>query len=683
VKPYRFRPLPLTDTLHRKAKIRVNTPDRRRNGSGALIANTEPVRVLLLEDDEADAALIRRELRRITPAPDVRHVTTEAGFSSALGEYDPQIILSDHNIPSFSGGAALEVARRLAPDIPFILVTGSLDEETAVSYLKNGAADYILKDRLVRLGPAVVEAMERAHQRALLRRQERLLRQIIDANPSLIFVKDWDGRFILVNQAVADIYGSTVENLIGKTDADFNTNPDEVAHFLRSDREVMTAARPKLIAEEPVTNPGTGETRWFQTIKVPLRLPDDDHPKLLGVATEISERKRLEEQLLQSQKMEAVGQLAGGVAHDFNNILTAIVGYTDLLAVDFQGNDRSLEDLDEIRKAARRAAALTRQLLAFSRKQVLEPRDIELNGLVQNLDKMLRSLITENIDLRAELSPDIAAVRADPNQIEQVIMNLAINARDAMPKGGTLTIETRNATLDADYAAQHVSVVPGEYVMLAVSDTGHGMDDKTKARIFEPFFTTKPEGRGTGLGLSTVYGIVKQSGGNIWLYSEPGKGTTFKVYLPAVDPNTAAEARPAAAAAVRERPRAGASGRAETVLLVEDDAQLRRLAHRALATEGYNVLEADRGTVALDIARRHPGRIDLLLTDVVMPDTNGRKLADALRVERPGLRVLFMSGYPDGAIVHHGMLDPGVAYLPKPFTTEAVARKIREVLDTP
>jgi PAS domain S-box-containing protein len=606
---------------------------------------------------------------------------TEAAFSSALGEYDPQVILSDHNIPSFGGSAALQVARRLAPDIPFILVTGSLDEETAVSYLKNGAADYILKDRLVRLGPAVVEAMERAHQRALLRRQERLLRQIIDANPSLIFVKDWDGRFILVNQAVADIYGTTVENLIGKTDADFNTNVDEVAHFLRSDREVMTAARPKLIAEEPVTNPGTGETRWFQTIKVPLRLPDDDFPKLLGVATEISERKRLEEQLLQSQKMEAVGQLAGGVAHDFNNILTAIVGYTDLLAVDFQGNDRSLEDLDEIRKAARRAAALTRQLLAFSRKQVLEPRVIELNGLVQNLDKMLRSLITENIDLRAELSPDIFAVRADPNQLEQVIMNLAINARDAMPKGGSLTIETRNTTLDEAYAAQHVSVVPGEYVMLAVSDTGHGMDEKTKARIFEPFFTTKPEGRGTGLGLSTVYGIVKQSGGNIWLYSEPGKGTTFKVYLPAVDTQAVDDARPVAAAA-REGPRAGLSAHAETVLLVEDDAQLRRLAHRALSGEGYNVLEADRGAVALDIARRHPGRIDLLLTDVVMPDTNGRKLADALRAERPGLRVLFMSGYPDGAIVHHGMLDPGVAYLPKPFTTEAVARKIREVLDT-
>ena len=646
---------------------------------GALTAHTEPVRVLLLEDDEHDAALIRRELSRLTPPPDIRHVRAEAAFTAALGEYAPSIILSDHNIPGFSGSAALVVARRDAPDTPFILVTGSLDEETAVAYLKSGASDYILKDRLVRLGPAVLESLERAYQRQQLRRQERLLRQIIDANPNLIFVKDWNGRFLVVNQAVAEIYGTTVEGLIGKTEADFNPNQAEVAHFLRNDREVMTSARPKLIAEEPVTNPETRETRWFQTIKVPLRLPDDDVPKLLGVATEISERKRLEEQLMQSQKMEAVGQLAGGVAHDFNNILTAIVGYTDLLSADFAGQQRSLDDLDEIRKAARRAAALTRQLLAFSRKQVLEPRVLDVNGLAQNLDKMLRSLMTENIDLRYGLFPDIAPVRADPNQLEQVIMNLAINARDAMPKGGTLTIETANVTLDEAYAVQHVSVVPGDYVMLAVSDTGHGMDDRTKARIFEPFFTTKPEGRGTGLGLSTVYGIVKQSGGNIWLYSEPDKGTTFKVYLPAVDASVEDIATAVAA------PRGWGSGRAgaETVLLVEDDAQLRRLAHRALAGEGYTVLEADRGAVALDIARRHEGRIDLLLTDVVMPDTNGRKLAEALRAERPGLRVLFMSGYPDGAMIHHGMLDPGVAYLPKPFTTDAIARKIREVLDAP
>jgi two-component system, cell cycle sensor histidine kinase and response regulator CckA len=633
----------------------------------------DQVRVLMVEDNENDAVLIRRELGRLSPAPAVQHVRGEPDFRAALRDFVPHIILSDHNIPGFGGWQALEIAQRALPDVPFILITGSLDEETAVAYLKSGASDYILKDRVVRLGPAVLEALERARQREALRRHERLLRQIIDANPSLIFVKDWDGRFVLVNQATANIYGTTVESLIGKTDADFNSNPEEVAHFLRDDRHVISSGHPKFIAEERVTNPTTKETRWFQTIKVPLRMPGQEATAMLGVATEITERKRLEEQLMQSQKMEAIGQLAGGVAHDFNNILTAIVGYTDLLTAEFDGNTRQLEDLEEIRKAARRAAALTRQLLAFSRKQVLEPRIIDVNDVVLNLDKMLRSLISENVELKTELATDLAAARADPNQIEQVIMNLAINARDAMPEGGTLTIETGNATLDHGYAAQHVSVIPGEYVMLAVSDTGCGMDQATQARIFEPFFTTKPPGRGTGLGLSTVYGIVKQSGGNIWLYSEVGKGTTFKVYLPAIEAAPDDVGKPS----TRE---AGVRG-GGTVLVVEDDDQLRRLTHRALAAQGYIVLEADRGATALDLARRHNGPIDLLLTDVVMPDTNGRKLADALRATRPGLRVLFMSGYPDGAIGKHGILEQGVAYLAKPFTTEAITRKVREVLE--
>ena len=635
----------------------------------------EQVRVLMVEDDESDVALVRRELDRLNPRPQVQHVRTEPAFLEALRSFAPHVILCDHNIPGFGGRRALELAHATLPDVPFILVTGSLDEETAVAYLRSGAADYILKDRVIRLGPALLEALERARQRQALRQHERLLRQIIDANPSLIFVKDWDGRFVLVNQATAEIYGTTVDALVGKTDADFNPNPEEVAHFLRDDREVISSGRPKLISEEQVTNPLTKQTRWFQTIKVPLRLPEEESSTLLGVATEITERKRLEEQLLQSQKMEAVGQLAGGVAHDFNNILTAIVGYTDLLAADFSPNSRELEDLEEIRKAARRAAALTRQLLSFSRKQMLEPRIIDLNGVVTNLEKMLRSLISENIELKTALATGLGAARADPNQIEQVIMNLAINARDAMPEGGTLTIETGNATLDENYAARHVSVVPGAYVMLAVTDTGCGMNEETKARMFEPFFTTKPPGRGTGLGLSTVYGIVKQSGGNIWLYSEPGRGTTFKIYLPTVAalPEDIGKVVPVEAA------RHGGG----TVLVVEDDDQLRRLTHRALAARGYTVLEADRGRAALDIARRHKGMIDLLLTDVVMPDTNGRKLADALRAARPGLRVLYMSGYPDGAIASHGMLEHGVAYLAKPFTTEAITRKVREVLDAP
>jgi len=632
----------------------------------------ERVRVLIVEDSDSDAVLINRELGRLTPPPDVQHVRTRPAFVAALDGFAADVILSDHNIPGFSGWEALELAQRTRPDVPFILVTGSLDEETAVRYLKGGAADYILKDRLVRLGPALLEALQRARQRDALRSQERLLRQIIDANPSMIFVKDWNGRFVLVNQATAQVYGTTVDSLVGKTDADFNRNMEEVAHFLRDDRDVMSSGHAKVIPEEPVTNPA-GETRWFQTIKLRLRSPEEGTATLLGVSTEITERKHLEEQLLQSQKMEAVGQLAGGVAHDFNNILTAIVGYTDLLAAELGSNAQQLDDLEEIRKAARRAAALTRQLLAFSRKQVLEPRTIDLNAVVLNLDKMLRSLISENIELKTDLAENLAAARADPNQIEQVIMNLAINARDAMPDGGTVTIETGNATLDDAYAAQHVSVTPGEYVMLAVSDTGCGMDEKTQSRIFEPFFTTKPAGRGTGLGLSTVYGIVKQSGGNIWLYSEPGKGTTFKIYLPAIAalPEDIGKVAPAEAV--------GRGG--GTVLLVEDDEQLRRLTHRALDAQGYTVLIADRGRTALDIARRHKGEIDLLLTDVIMPDTNGRKLAETIRAARPGIRVLYMSGYPDGAIASHGMLEPGVAYLAKPFTTEAIARRVREVLE--
>jgi len=627
----------------------------------------------MLEDDPNDLELIRRELGRLTPAPTILHVTSETAFVAALNDFAPHVILCDHNIPTFDGRMALEKTRHLQPDTPFILVTGSLNEETAVSYLKAGATDYILKDRLVRLGPAVLEALERAQEREALRRHERLLYQIIDANPSLIFVKNWDGRFVLVNQATAETYGTTVEGLLGKTDADFNANADEVAHSLRDDREVLSSGQPKFIAEEPVTNPHTSETRWFQTIKIPLHMPGDETPTLLGIATEITDRKQLEEQLLQSQKMEAVGQLAGGIAHDFNNILTAIVGYTDLLTAELGANSRQLEDLEEIRKAARRAAALTRQLLSFSRKQVLEPRIVDVNGVVMNLDKMLRSLISENIALKIQLADDLDAARVDPNQLEQVIMNLAINARDAMPDGGTLTIETANATLDENYAATHVSVIPGDYVMLAVTDTGCGMSEATQTRIFEPFFTTKPAGRGTGLGLSTVYGIVKQSAGNIWLYSEPDKGTTFKIYLPALDALPEEIGKTAPIEAARQ-----GSG---TVLLVEDDEQLRRLTHRALATQGYVVLEADRGRLALDIARRHNGPIDLLLTDLVMPDINGRKLADALRAARPGLRVLFMSGYPDSAIVNHGMLEAGVAYLAKPFTTDAVARKVREVLN--
>ena len=390
---------------------------------------------------------------------------------------------------------------------------------------------------------------------------------------------------------------------------------------------------------------------------------------------QIAEHKRLEKQFLQSQKMEAIGQLTGGIAHDFNNMLTVIIGYSELMLQRLKADDPLRSEVEQVKEAGVRASLLTRQLLAFSRKQVLQPRVLDLNAVLTNMDRMLQRLIDENIDLVTMPSPGLGRVHADPGQIEQIIMNLAVNARDAMPQGGKLTIETANVELDDAYAREHVSVKPGPYVMLAVSDTGCGMDAETQARIFEPFFTTKEPGKGTGLGLSTVYGIVKQSGGDIWVYSEPGRGTTFKIYLPWVE--GAVETVEPGVAPARD-----ARG-SETILLVEDDMGIRRLVRQVLAERGYWVLEAIHGTHAIQISEQHTVPIHLLVTDVVMPGMSGRELAEHLKPSRPNMKVLFMSGYTDKAIVHHGELDPGTAFLQKPFTPDALARKVREVLDSP
>jgi two-component system cell cycle sensor histidine kinase/response regulator CckA len=631
-------------------------------------------RVLLVEDNPSDADLVEMAIRRAVPDLETRQVQTEAEFLHQLKTFKPDLVISDHKLPQFSGNRALELSRQDNQDRPFLLVTGSIDEETAVEYMKAGATDYLLKDRTARLGAAVLAALKQAHQRSALSMQQLLLQKVIDTDPSLIFVKDFDGRFVLVNRAVAEIYSCAVEDLLGKTDADFNSNKGEVEHFLRNDREVMERGEPKLISEEPVTNPATGITRWFQTIKVPLTLPGHNVRMMLGVGTDITPRRQLEEQLRQSQKMEAVGRLAGGIAHDFNNVLTAILGYSQMLLLDLPEGDARREDVQEIEHAANRAATLTRQLLAFSRRQVLQPQILDLNALVQNLDKFLRRLIGEDVDLRVHPTPDLWLVSADSGQMEQVIMNLAVNSRDAMPTGGKLTIETCNVELDAAYAQRHIAVTPGEYVMLAVSDTGTGMDEETQARIFEPFFTTKGSAKGTGLGLSTVYGIVKQSGGSIWVYSEVGRGTTFKVYLPRAT-STGAPLRPARAEPTDLRG-------TETILLVEDEDSVRSLAAKVLRGLGYQVLEAKLGREALAVADNHAEQIDLLLTDVVMPEYSGSELSRRLAEHRPSIRVLFMSGYTDEAIIHHGVLAANINYLQKPFTPDVLAAKVREVLET-
>lgn len=394
-----------------------------------------------------------------------------------------------------------------------------------------------------------------------------------------------------------------------------------------------------------------------------------------GVLRDITERKRLQEQLLQAQKMEAIGRLAGGVAHDFNNLLTVINGYSELLLLRYPDpHDPIRREIEQIRKAGARATGLTRQLLAFSRKQVLQPQLLDLDDLVADVGKMLQRLIGEDIELITIPRPGLGQVKADPGQIEQVIMNLAINARDAMPQGGKLTIETANVRLDEGYTRQHTEVKPGPYVMLAVSDSGIGMDKETQARIFEPFFTTKTQGRGTGLGLAAVYGIVKQSGGHIWVYSEVGRGTTFKVYLPQIEEMVET---PQPSVAPSQLPQGS-----ETILLVEDEEGVREFIFDILRASGYTVLEARNGREALMISKRYSGAIHLLLTDVVMPEMSGRELVGYLASLRPQMKVLYMSGYTDDAIVRHGVLEPGRILLQKPFTPYALTRRIREVLDT-
>lgn len=393
----------------------------------------------------------------------------------------------------------------------------------------------------------------------------------------------------------------------------------------------------------------------------------------VGILRDVSEQKKLESQFRQAQKMEAIGILAGGIAHDFNNILTAIIGNADLALMEVDKDDPLREVIEDIRSSGNRAASLTRQLLAFSRKQIIQPKILDLNEILTDIEKMLGRLIGEDVELLMIPGPELYLVEADPGQMEQVFMNLAINAKDAMLKGGKLTIETANMDLDENYFHEHgIKENPGPYVMLAVSDTGSGIDKETQEHIFEPFFTTKEIDKGTGLGLSTVYGIVKQNNGFIWVYSEPGQGTTFKVYLPKVKGDAAPE---------EKQPPATELGGSETVLIVEDDESLRKLARTVLKQKGYKVLEAENGEDALRVSEAYGVSIDLMMTDVVMPKMGGKEVAERLQPLYPQMKVIYMSGYTDNAISHHGVLAPGLNFLEKPFTPEGLARKVREVLD--
>jgi PAS domain S-box-containing protein len=511
---------------------------------------------------------------------------------------------------------------------------------------------------------------ERKRAEQELSQSEERYRDLVENAHDIIYTHDLQGNYTSINKAGELITGYPRQEALALnlTNTVAPEHQDRAREMLRRKLagEKVTAYEMEIIAKDGHRITVEANTKLVYHDGVPVGVQ--------GIARDVTERKQLEEQLRQSQKMDAIGQLAGGVAHDFNNLLTAINGYSSLALQRIDDNHPLRGYLEEIKKAGDRAANLTRQLLAFGRKQILQPLPINLNDVVTDMNKMLRRLIGEDIQLTAKLDLALARIKADPGQIEQVLVNLVVNARDAMPQGGNLTIETATVELDHEYADRHVGVLPGQYVMLAVSDTGTGMDEATKARIFDPFFTTKEKGKGTGLGLSTVYGIVKQSGGSLWVYSEPGHGTTFKVYLPqlATAPQTT-EAKP-----IEPAP----AGGSETVLLVEDEDVVRGLAKKILEQSGYKVLAAARGEEAIRLGMECPETIHLLLTDVVMPETSGKEVADRLRELLPGLRVVFMSGYTDEAIVHHGVLDSNVEFIQKPFTPNALVRKVREVLDS-
>ena len=526
-------------------------------------------------------------------------------------------------------------------------------------------------DELAFLGVAINGMLEDLEKSQIERHEGRArLAMMIERMPAVLWTTDKQLRYTSSMGAGLDSLGVKSGGLTGKTLAEyFETNDPQ---------HPSIAAHWRALAGESLTYELHWQKRIFESHVRPLRDTDGEIIGVIGVALDITDRKQLADQLRQSQKLQAVGELAGGVAHDFNNLLMVVKGHAEMLldrlpSASAERQSPARQNVEQIQQAAERAAGLTRQLLAFSRMQVLQPRVLDLNEVVAGMIQMVSRVIGANIELAFLPGANLGRVKADPSQIEQVALNLVVNARDAMPDGGRLTIETSNVRLDRDYATEHAVVDPGDYVMLTVSDSGIGMDAATQARIFEPFFTTKSQGRGTGLGLATVYGVVKQSGGYVWVYSEVGHGTTFKVYLPMVQAPAEKKAP--------EKPASGHEPGSETILFVEDEQSVRELVTEYLAARGYQVLDAADGMQALEIAAAHKGKIQLLITDVVMPRLSGRELASRLAATRPDLKVLYISGYTDDSIFRHGVLQGGMAFLQKPFNLKALATKIREILE--
>jgi two-component system, cell cycle sensor histidine kinase and response regulator CckA len=764
----------------------------------------DALRILILEDVPMDAELVEYELER-AHVPFVAHrVDSQQAFLQELESFHPDVILSDYTLPQFDGMTALSLARQRAPSIPFLIVTGSVNEETAVGCMKAGATDYLLKSNLARIGPAIEAALERGRAHAeriraesALAASERRFRSLVQNSSDLVTIVAPDGTIRYASDSAERIVGYAPSELVGTNLLEYLSRDDVAAMgallhsgsassngsgplefcLQRSDgspvwleavgtnlltdptiggivlnaRDVSERKRADLALRESeeryrdlfdnasdlvcITDPdgallyvnqawqeGTGytaeEVERLQLLDIIH--PDSrshyssilarvikgerlDHVELVfvpksgapitvegnlsctskdgtaamirGIFRDITERKRVEEHLRRAERMQAAGKLAGGVAHEVNNMMTGVIGFSEFVLRTLDADDPRRSDMEEVIRAGSRAADVTRQLLAFTRQQYLQPQCIEINLVVSEMEKMLRRSLGEDKQLDLRLSSTPGQIRADRGQLEQVLINLVLNARDALREHGRVTIETSSTEWDAAYAARHggVELPLGRYVMLAVSDNGCGMDPEVQARIFEPFFTTKPVGQGTGLGLSTVYGIVKQSGGFIWVYSEPDQGTVFKVYLPEVGAARQLSTQEVTPAPVEQG--------SETILVIEDEDIVRNLAVRGLRDHGYVVIEAKNGAEALSYLSRYPASVDLVISDVVMPEMGGREFGQRLAMMEPDLPILFMSGYTGDDVVQRGLLDPGAPFQQKPFTPGTLASKIRTLLD--
>jgi PAS domain S-box-containing protein len=650
------------------------------------MTNRQPLKLLLVEDDPMDAELVLRELRRAGYEPDYRRVDTEAAYLDNLST-ELEVILSDYDMPSFGGLRALKLLQQHGIDIPFIVISGTIGEQTAVDALKHGATDYLLKGSLTRLGQAVAQALEQARLRQERTQMSRALREAEDRYRSIfenavegIFQTSPDGRLLAANPAFARILGySSPEEamaLITDTGQQLCVRPALRSEALRELRAkgVVTGLEIDLRRKD-------GRVIWV-SVNAWLAQGQGGGERIEGMMVDISERiaaeqarERLEEQLRQSQKMEAIGQLAGGVAHDFNNILTIIQGNASLLLLEDNSRENSAAFATQIAEAAERASRLTRQLLLFSRKQAMQPADLDLNEIVVNLLRMLKRIVGEDVELRSECSAGLPSVHADAGMMEQVLLNLVVNARDAMPSGGRLVLATAEVSLDATEAAAHPEVKgAGLFVRLSVTDTGTGIPPEVVPRIFEPFFTTKEAGKGTGIGLATAYGIVQQHGGWIDVDSQVGRGTGFHIHLPAVR-KTAAVQR----AEVMKNPLPLGT---EVVLVVEDEEAVRMLARNLLQRCGYTVLTAVSGRDALRVWEAEGERIDLVLTDIIMPDgLTGRELAVRLHEARPTLPVVYTSGYSPDFAAKGWTLVEGRNFLQKPYHPRKLAEIVRHCLD--